>query len=104
MVGVPRAALWVPVVHHGLGRPVLAHAGGGVLPVGHLEHGLEHLQVALEGPAPEPTEGAELVKGIGEVDCGMKLRFLEAAVLPLRHLVEGLEEGVVQLGERSPWV
>jgi hypothetical protein len=33
----------------------------------------------------------------------VELRLLEASILPLRHLLEGLEEGVVQLDERSPW-
>jgi len=103
MVGVPRAPLRVAVVHHDLCRPVLGHAGGGSHPVAHLEHGLEHLQVALEGHAPEPAEGAKLLEGDGEVQGRVELRLLEASILPLRHLLEGLEEGVVQLDERSPW-
>ena len=91
-------------MHDGLSLPVLGHSGGGVLPVAHPEHGLEHLQVALEGHAPKRTEGAELVEGLGEVEGGVELRLLEASILPLRHVLEGCEEVVVQLGERSPWV
>ena len=97
MVRIPRAPLRVAVVHHDLCCPVRGHGGWGTLPVAHLEHRLEHLQVALKGHAPVPAEGAELVEGGGEVQDRVELWLLEPATLPLRHSLEGLEEGVVQL-------
>ena len=103
IVGVPRASLRVPVVHDRLDVPMVGHRGGGVLPVAHLKHWLQYLQVALEGHAPEPTEGAELVEGLSEVVGRVKLRLLEASILPFFHCLEGLEEGIVQLGENFRW-
>ena len=104
MVGVPRAPQWVPPMHHGLGNPVRGHSGWSILPVAHLEHRLEQLQIALKGHAPETTQGAKLIQGLGEVQCRMKLWLLEACILPFRYLLEGREKGVVQLVELIPWL
>lgn len=96
--------VWVPPMHHGLGNPVRGHSGWSILPVAHLEHRLEQLQVPLKGHAPETTEGAKLIQGLGEVQRRMKLWLLEACILPFRYLLEGREKGVVQLVELIPWL